>query len=171
MWSDLDIREAKMEDASALCSIYNQYLGEATMDLDAVQPGFYEYFITNKSDKEKLYLLHTNEKVIAYSQIKKYSHKKGYQYTCETSTFFDKAYRNKGYGTKFKKFVMAECSRLNYKHIVARILSVNKVSVDYNLKLGYEIVGIQEKVGFVDGVWHDIVIMQYLIDQGNSSNR
>ena len=49
-------------------------------------------------------------------------------------------------------------------HLVAKIWARNEVSVSYNLKLGYEIVGVQRKIGFVNGEWVDVVIMQYVFD-------
>ena len=164
-WNDLKVREAKMEDAHAICSIYNQHLGEATLDIQPLSPDYYTQFLSTKSELEKLYILCSKDQIIAFSQIKKYSPKKGYQFTCETSTFFEKAYIGRGFGSKLKQFIIEECGKLGYQHIVARIMAANKVSIDYNLKLGYEIVGVQKKVGFVDGQWHDVVMMQYLFDQ------
>lgn len=38
-------------------------------------------------------------------------------------------------------------------------------SILYNQKLGYTIVGTQKAIGFRNGKWLDIVIMQYVIEQ------
>ena len=59
---------------------------------------------------------------------------------------------------------MQVCKDLNYRHLVAKILGDNQSSIAYNQRLGYTIVGTQKEVGFRDGKWQDVVIMQYLID-------
>jgi len=62
-----------------------------------------------------------------------------------------------------KKWIIEKCKELGYHHLVAKIFASNKASIEYNRKLGYEIVGTQNKIGFVDGEWQDVTIMQLLI--------
>jgi len=90
------------------------------------------------------------------------SDRTGYRTTCETAVYLTAAELGKGYGTLLKKHLMQVCKDLNYRHLVAKILGGNKASIAYNERLGYTIVGIQKEVGFRDGQWQDVVIMQYL---------
>ena len=62
-----------------------------------------------------------------------------------------------------KKWIIAKCKELGYHHLVAKIFATNKASIAYNQKLGYEIVGTQREIGYVDGRWQDVTIMQLLI--------
>lgn len=57
---------------------------------------------------------------------------------------------------------MGRCRELNYHHLVAKIFAVNETSIKYNERLGYTIVGQQKEIGWKDGQWTDVVIMQYL---------
>ena len=98
------------------------------------------------------------------NQIKKYSERKGYQFACETAVYLDQDQLSKGLGTKLKKSVIQYCKDLGYKHLVAKIQADNEVSVHYNERLGYEIVGTQKRIGFANGKWKDVVIMQLLLD-------
>jgi phosphinothricin acetyltransferase len=63
-----------------------------------------------------------------------------------------------------KKWLIDKCRELNYHHMVAKIFSVNEASIAYNRKLGYELVGTQREIGFVDGAWQDVTIMQLILD-------
>ena len=47
---------------------------------------------------------------------------------------------------------------------MAKVWADNKASIEYNKKLGYEIVGKQREIGFVNGKWRDIIIMQLILD-------
>ena len=40
----------------------------------------------------------------------------------------------------------------------------NKVSIHYNQKLGYELVGIQKQIGFTDGEWVDVAILHLVFE-------
>lgn len=62
-----------------------------------------------------------------------------------------------------KKQLIEECKAMDYHHLVAKIFATNKASIQYNLNLGYTIVGYQKEVGFKNGQWMDIAIMQYII--------
>ncbi|MCB0644269.1 MAG: GNAT family N-acetyltransferase, partial [Phaeodactylibacter sp.] len=70
----------------------------------------------------------------------------------------------KGYGTRMKLFLIERCRELEYHHLVAKIFATNTASIEYNRKLGYEIVGQQREIGFKNGMWMDIVIMSLLLD-------
>lgn len=159
----MKIRKAQLQDCELAADIYNNYLGTATMDLDKKEGSFFHHYIENEADREEMYIAEINGKIIGYSVIKKYSPKLGYQYACETSTFFHPDYINKGYGSTFKKFILEKCKQLDYKNIVARIFASNSRSIEYNLKLGYTMVGIQKNIGYVNGKWEDVAVMEYLI--------
>ena len=47
--------------------------------------------------------------------------------------------------------------------MVAKIYAKNEASIEYNRKLGYEIVGTQKEIGYVGGEWLDVTIMQLII--------
>ena len=50
-----------------------------------------------------------------------------------------------------------------YRHLVAKILAVNETSIGFHQHFDYQIAGIQKNIGFLNGNWHDIVIMQRLL--------
>lgn len=157
------IREATLSDCYAIAEIYNQYLGQSTMDTIAKTASYYEAFIRNKEEGEELWILEIDHLVIAWGVIKLYSPKLGYRYTAETSVYLDKNHLNQGRGTRLKLHLINRCRDIGYHHLLARIFASNQTSISYNQKLGYEIVGIQKEVGYVNGHWQDVVIMQLIL--------
>lgn len=159
------IRLASSTDCSHIAAIYNQYLGIATMDLEVKDASYYQNILRKQDDMEELWVLEV-DRILAWGIIKKYSDRAGYRLTGETSVYCHPHFLNKGYGSSLKKHLMQRCKDLGYHHLLARINANNKVSIHYNKKLGYTMVGIQKEAGFVNGSWKDIAIMQYIIEQG-----
>jgi phosphinothricin acetyltransferase len=119
--------------------------------------------ISDFSEREEAYVIDAESSIIGWGMIRLYHEKEGYARACETSVFLRREYINQGLGTPFKKFIIARCKELGYHHIHARIIATNEISIAYNMKLGYTIVGTQREIGYVDGKWVDVVIMQLLI--------
>jgi len=166
MDNKLKITIAAEKHFSAIANIYNESIlgNQATMEELEHEASDIKNWIANFNDREKLYVLLDEEKVLGWGIIKRYSDRGGYRFACETAIYLKSTETGKGLGTYFKKFIIEECKRLKYNHLVAKIWANNQGSIEYNENLGYTIVGQQNKIGFRDGAWQDVVIMQYLID-------
>ncbi len=164
MKENLKIAIATPADYLAVANIYNEYIinGGATMDEVIKSEKDIAGWVEKFNDRERLFVLKKNSQIIGWGIIKKYSDRSGYRTTCETAIYLTASEKGNGYGTFLKKYVMQVCKDLGYRHLVAKILGGNEASIVYNQKLGYTIVGTQKEVGFRDGQWYDVVIMQYL---------
>ena len=157
------LREATKEDCAAVASIYNQYLGIATMDTEEKHPAYFEHWLTHKSANEELWTLLKGDKVCAWGIIKRYSDRIGYARSVETSVYCHEGHRHKGLGPYVKRHLISRCRDMGYHHLLARIISDNAHSIKYNLKLGYSIVGVQKEIGYLNGVYKDVTIMQMVL--------
>lgn len=151
-------------DCQDIAVIYNNYLGKATMDLEPKDGAYYSKILDHQDDMEELWSLKKGEKLIAWGIIKKYSDRAGYRLTGETSVYVHPDHLHEGHGTLLKKHLIKRCKALGYHHLLARINSDNHISIHYNKKLGYTIVGEQIEVGRINDTWKDITIMQYILD-------
>ena len=158
------ISNADENDCSSIADIYNKYLGNGTMDLDPKSSHYFQKWLLNKSPEEGLYVMRIADDIIGWGIIKQYSDRRGYQKTAETSVYMDEGWTGKRYGRHLKEYVMKMAQKNGFKHLVAKIWASNKGSIKYNLDFGYEIVGTQKKIGFVNGEWIDVVIMQYVFE-------
>ncbi len=157
------IREADLNSSAAIASIYNQYVGKTTMDVEEKKSDYFEAFILRKGDKEKLYIAEVNAQVAGYGVIKQYSDRIGYQYTAETSTYLDEGYTGKGIGSKLQEHLLNQSKELGLRHLVAKIWALNEGSISFHKRHGYNIVGTQRQVGYVNGEWKDVTIMECLL--------
>lgn len=126
----------------------------------------HEYFedLQVKQKREALLVGNLGTRVIAWGIVKQYSTRPGYQYACETSVYVADEFKNRGYGSKLLHALISRARSLGYRHLVAKILAVNKSSIRFHQHIGFEVVGRQRDIGFLNGTWHDIIIMQRILD-------
>jgi phosphinothricin acetyltransferase len=160
----MTVHQVDSKDFDEIARIYNCYLGKGTMDLNEKSGAYFRKIVKKQANNEGFYIGKINDKIIGWGIIKQYSDREGYAYTCETSVFLDPDERGKGFGKILKSHLIDECKRMGYKHLVAKIWADNDISIQYNLNLGYSVVGRQEKIGYVEGRWVDVVIMQYVFE-------
>ncbi|MEM6684831.1 MAG: N-acetyltransferase family protein [Bacteroidota bacterium] len=166
MQTNTNIREAITADYQSIADIYNEYitLGTSNMEETLKTAADIAGWTKKFHAREKLYVYTQNDHVIGWGIIKRYSDREGYRFACETAVYFTETELGKGYGTQMKKFVIAQCKQLQYKHLVAKVFATNTASIAYNEKLGYTVVGRQNQIGFREGQWLDMIIMQYVIE-------
>jgi len=160
------IRHAIPHDLPQVANIYNSYVlaGCTTMDTELKDADYYQSVLDGFSDREALMVMVDKELVLGWGIIKRYSDRLGYQLACETAVYLCEKHISKGYGTQIKKHLIELCRHFGYHHLVARIFAENTRSIEYNKKLGYEIVGVQREIGFVRDQRKDIVIMQLILN-------
>jgi len=166
MKKKVEIKTATYEDYQSVADIYNESIlaNAATMDETIKTKEDIDKWVRNFNDRERLFILKEDDINIGWGIVKKYSDREGYRLTCETAVYITSSKTRLGYGTLMKKYIIDACKKLNYKHLVAKIWASNKGSIVYNEKLGYTIVGTQNKIGYKNNQWIDVVIMQYIIE-------
>ncbi len=156
---------AGINDAPVVREIYNEHVraGRSTMDRTPLSLAQIEGWFQGFNERELIVLLKRDEQVVGWGIIKRYSDREGYARACETAIYLRASEVRKGYGTMLKKWIIDKCRELGYHHLVAKIFADNIASIEYNKKLGYTIVGTQKEIGYIDGRWQDVTIMQLLI--------
>lgn len=159
------IRDATVDDAATIADIYNESVrrGDSSMDEEEKSADEVRRQIEGFGPREAVLLLEDGTRTLGWGVIKRYSDRAGYRFCCETSVYLRRDEIGKGYGPRIKAALIERCRRYGYHHLVARIMAENVRSIEYNLRFGYEIVGVQREIGFKDGRFHDVVILQLLL--------
>ncbi|NEP09797.1 MAG: N-acetyltransferase [Symploca sp. SIO2C1] len=167
--SFLTIRLAEPKDYGAIASIYNEAIayGGITMDTQFYTAQDIQAIVQKMNHREALFVAELPEKTIGWGIIKRYSDRLGYQVCCETSIYLTFSKIGKGYGKALQQVLIKKVANYGYHHIVAKILAANQGSIRFHQQFGFEIVGIQKEIGFMNGTWHDVVIMQYILPRSS----
>lgn len=172
----LILRDATPRDATAIAEIYNESIraGGSCLEEALYSPEDIKNMMASFHERETILLLLSAEpladgtiaagEALGWGVIKRYSERLGYRFTCETAVYLRRGLVGMGLGTRIKRAQMERCRRYRYHHMVAKILSSNTASIEYNKRLGYDIVGVQKEVGYQNGCWQDVTIMQRVLD-------
>ena len=159
------IRTARGEDCGGIARIYNEAIaaGRSTMDTETVDESRYRSFLDH-ARRETLLFGEVDHAIVGWSIVKRYSDRPGYRFACETSIYIAAAHQNDGYGSALFAATMEQARAHRYRHVVAKIVALNDASIRFLERFGFEIVGRQREIGFLNGVWQDVVIMQRVFD-------
>jgi len=162
----LTIRDASFGDAAVIAEIYNESIEahDSTMHDEPKSVEAIRAQMEGFGQRESFLMLELDRRVLGWGVIKLYSHRAGYRFCCETSVFLRRAERRKGYGSHLKKAVIERCREYGYHHLLARIFADNEASIEYNKSLGYEMVGVQREIGYKNGRWQDVAVMQLILE-------
>jgi phosphinothricin acetyltransferase len=172
----LSLRSAVAADAPVIADIYNETVLARLVTFD-LEPKPAEYFAgliaAVRHDEAFLVLEDTaagepdlpgpRPALLGFGRLFRYSDREGYRHTAETSVYLWRRLARRGYGTLLKQAVIDRARELGYHHLVAKITTDNTASIAYNRRFGYTDVGVQREVGWVDGAWRDVLIMQLIL--------
>ncbi len=168
----LAIRFARAADFGAIAAIYNEAIacGSITMDGRPQTAADVAAMANKMTPRECLLVGEANGRVVGWGIVKRYSDRLGYQVCCETSIYLTFAETGKGYGSALQTAVMQRVRTFGYHHVVAKILAANAGSIRFHQRFGFELVGIQKEIGYINGTWHDVAILQYIVPEGRAGN-
>ena len=166
MYEAPTLRDATDDDAAAIAEIYNESIRVATATMDTALKTALDIRRQMKafSNREGYMVLESDGAVIGWGVIKLYSPRPGYSRCAETSVFLRGSELRRGYGSRIKRVLIERCRAYGYRHLIARIWADNEASIAYNRNFGYELVGIQREIGYIDGHWQDIAVMQLVLE-------
>ena len=142
--------------------------GRSTMDTRPFAGARFAAYVDN-ARRERILVGEVDGDAVGWGIVKRYSDRPGYRYACETSVYVTESQQGRGYGTEVMHAVIDMARSLDYHHLVAKILAVNEESVRFHERLGFEVVGRQRAIGFLKGEWKDVVILQLVLDEPESS--
>jgi phosphinothricin acetyltransferase len=164
-------------DCSQLAAILNESIldGTITADAELKDAQYFVSWLQRLQDREGILLLCAEEGVgptlpaeyggvIGFGVIKLWSERAGYRYTCETSVYCRHSLRGHGYGSMLKRALIERCREWGYHHLIARTTADNERSIRNNLRIGYQITGIQPQVTCMNGAWMDGVLLHLILE-------
>jgi len=160
------IRNYLPSDCQAIADIYNEAVlkGGITMDREPFSAQQIQTLADKFNSRETILIADKNDAVVGWGIIKRYSDRPGYDVCCETSIYLTFSQTGKGYGHTMQKALLERVKVFNYHHVVVKIQTANPGSIKFHQQFGFELVGVQKEIGFYGGQWHDVAIMQLLID-------
>jgi L-amino acid N-acyltransferase YncA len=154
-------RRATVADAVAIAAIYNQGIEdrvgtfETALRTEAMVASWFD-------GRHPIVVVEQDGEVIAYASTSPYRQRDCYSGIAEFSVYVRRDWRGNGTGRLALSALMQESEEAGFWKLVSRIFVENVVSRRLMQSLGFREVGIYEKHGQLDGIWRDVVIVEYV---------
>lgn len=103
--------------------------------------------------------------VISFAVAHQYSSRECYLGIGEFSVYVRRDMRGRGIGHNTMQYFIHECRESGMWKLVSRVFPENSASRKMLRSLGFREVGVYRNHAKLDGIWKDVVIVEYLIDQ------
>jgi phosphinothricin acetyltransferase len=104
------------------------------------------------------------DKVLAYGSLSRYRGKPAFRATVEDSVYVKAGRRGAGLGSLVLAELIRQARQRGHHAVMARIIADNEASRRLHARLGFALVGVERETAFKRGRWHDIAIMQRLLE-------
>lgn len=167
------LREAGVEDVAAIQRIYAHHVSTGFGSFEEEPPERDEIARRLKDvlGRGLPYLIaEDGGEVAAFAYAVPFRPRSAYRYTVEDSVYVDPAYLGRGIGRMLLAEVIARCTGLGFRQMIAVIGdSKNRPSIRLHETLGFRHVGRFEAVGWKRSRWLDCVLMQLSLGPGAST--
>lgn len=154
----MTIRKFNETDFDTVIEIYRLGIETKNATFETSPPdlkGWYEKFI-----REFSIVAEVSSKVVGWATLSRVSQRKVYKGVCEVTVYMHPEYSGKGIGTALLDKLIKLSEEKNVWTLQAGIFPENEASIHLHKKCGFREVGIREKIGQMDGVWRDTVLLE-----------
>jgi L-amino acid N-acyltransferase YncA len=156
--TDLNVGPMRVEDWEAVRSVYAQGIatGNATFEKnapdwetwDAAHLPFCRLIAKKKSE------------VLGWAALSPYSRRQVYSGVAEVSVYVAETARGQGVGGALLSALVTQSGKHGIWTLQAGIFPENTASIQLHRRFGFRVVGTRERIGFMDGRWRDVVLME-----------
>jgi len=152
------IRSAYIQDAAAICSIYNHYVMNSiiTFDEEEMSVDSMKQLIEEITRDLPWLVAETDGRIVGYAFASKWKSRCSYRFTAESTIYLDPEFQGKGLGKKLYGQLLDELCTHNLHSIIGGISLPNPASIALHEKLGFEKVAHFKEVGRKFDRWIDV---------------
>ena len=154
----MKIRELDESDWPAVSSAYADGIatGNATFESDV--PMWERW---NAAHPSLRLVAEIDGDVVGWAALSPYSDRHCYRGVAEESVYVAESSRGKGVGRKLLSALIERAEADGYWTLLAGVFPENEASLALHTALGFRVVGRHEGLGERDGVWRDVVLLEY----------
>jgi L-amino acid N-acyltransferase YncA len=167
----LQVRTALPRDARDIARIYMQAAQDhlATFEYFLVAPLERARWMTEHSGKYPLLVAELSGRVLGWASLSPYQIRPPIEGIAELLIFIDRDYRRHGVGKELMRAVQAAGRQQGHHKLIGRFVIHNEAGRTLCRITGWREVGVHEKHTRLEGRWHDVVVVEYLVAENLGS--
>lgn len=158
----LAVRDATAADAAGCAAIYAPYVLGTAVSFEAVPPTPEE--LARRIEvavRAHAWLVAERDGVlIGYAYATEYRSRPAYRWTCEVSVYVAEGEHGGGVGRSLYEALLGRLAGRGFRTAVAAMTLPNPASAGLHEALGFRPSGVLRHVGWKDGRWHDVALLQ-----------
>ena len=164
MARSVGIRAARLADAAAIRSIYNEGIAGRQATFETTPRG--EAEVTTWFDSDLPFLvaeIHGEETVVGWARVSAYSDRCVYGGVGEHGVYVASEAQGRGIGRLLLEALATAAENAGYYKLTSRVFTTNEASLAVHRAAGFTEVGVQLRHGRLDGEWKDCVLVERLL--------
>lgn len=155
------IRDARGDDADAICAIHNEGIAEriATLDTDPRTTEERRAWLAARDPRHPAVVLEDEGRVIGWASLNVFNPREAYRHVADISVYVARGARGTGGGTLLLEELARRAAALGYHKLVLAAFPWNRAGMALYARCGFREVGVYREQGLLDGRWVDVVVM------------
>ncbi|MGO8817529.1 MAG: N-acetyltransferase family protein [Terriglobia bacterium] len=165
--AQLQVRRAEQQDARDIARIYLQAIQDhlATFENFLGTPEERTRWVTDHAGKFPLLVADLNGRVLGWASLSPYQVRPRIEGIAELLIYIDRDYRRHGVGRELMRAIQSAGRKEGHCKLIGRFVAHNDAGRTLCRMTGWREVGVHEKHTRLDGRWHDVVVVEFLITE------
>jgi phosphinothricin acetyltransferase len=161
----MTIRFASLDDAPAICTIYNQGIEDrvATLETERRDPEERRRWLGSRGTRYPVVVAESGGQIVAWASLNSFNPRLCYDHVADISVYVERSWRGKGVGRTLLARLVELGRSLGFHKLVLACFPTNKPGVALYERMGFVPVGVYREQGLLDGQWVDVLIMEQLL--------
>ncbi len=157
-YSDIGIRSFVEEDWPAVEAIYAEGIATGNATFETETPTFERWSAAHPT--EHRFVATQGDEVVGWIALSPVSDRCAYAGVGEHSVYVAERARGQGIGRRLIETLISQSEASGIWTIQSGIFPENVSSIQLHLRCGFRIVGTRERLGQMNGVWRDVVLVE-----------
>lgn len=162
---ELDIRPARVDDAGAICEIYNHAIEDrvATLETRLRTGEEQRAWLEARDERHPVLVADRAGAVVAWGSLNVFNPRAAYDHVADFSIYVAREARGAGVGRRMLE-ALIDCARaIGYHKMVLAAFEWNTAGMRLYESAGFRRVGIYREQGRLDDRWVDTIVMEKIL--------
>jgi L-amino acid N-acyltransferase YncA len=152
------IRDLRPTDWPEVASIYSAGIATGNATFEPVVPSWEEWDAGHLPAQR--FVAVESGRVIGWIALTPYSDRCCYEGVADLSIYVDPEARGRGIGRALLEHAVDQADQAGIWTLQAGVFPENEASLALHARCGFRVVGRRERIGSLDGVWRDVILLE-----------
>ena len=154
----IELRDLRSEDWPEVARIFAEGIATRNATFETEVPSWKEWDGAHLD--EHRFVAPEGDRILGWIALAPFSPRGCYAGVAEVSVYVGSAARGRGIGASLLEAVVGSSERAGIWTLQAGIFPENLASVALFQRFGFRVLGRQERIGRLDGVWRDVLLLE-----------